>query len=51
MFAIVRWKSFKDIAVVTHTDGAPVLFLFRREAERWAKENLACYWQIIYADE
>lgn len=53
MFAIVQWSSFKDIAVVTGEDGAPMLFLFRREAERWAKENIACHWQILYllADE
>jgi hypothetical protein len=50
MFAIVQWNSCEDVSIVFNEDGTPALFLFRREAERYAGENLAFNWQIVYLD-
>jgi hypothetical protein len=48
MFAIVQWNSYQDVSVVANDDGSPRLFLFRRDAERYAREEIAWSWQIIY---
>ena len=47
MFAIIMWCSFRDVSFVLDDDG-PLLFLFRREAEHYAQENLSGNWEIIY---
>jgi hypothetical protein len=48
MFVIVKWTIYQDVQIVTGEDGGPMLFLFRRDAERYARENIAYSWQIIY---
>ncbi len=48
MFLIITWSSYQDVSFVLGGDGAPRLFLFRREAEHYAKENLSGKWEILY---
>ncbi len=48
MFVIVQWCRYEDASVVRTEEGGPVLFMFRREAEHYAKENLANHWEVIY---
>ena len=50
MFVIIQWNSYADVSLVCNADGAPALFVFRREAEAYAKEHLAFEWQVIYLD-
>ena len=47
MFAIITWSSYRDVSFVLGDD-VPLLFLFRREAEHYAEENLSGKWEIIY---
>jgi hypothetical protein len=48
MFIIVKWNSYADVSIVFNDNGEPMLFLFRREAERYAGKNLSSQWQIIF---
>ncbi len=48
MFAIVEWTRYQDVAIVANGDGNPRLFLSRKEAEGYARENIASSWQVIY---
>ena len=50
MFTIVQWNSYTDVSIVFKEDGAPAFFLYRWEAERYAKENLNFNWQVIHLD-
>ncbi len=50
MFAIVTWSTYKDVSILHAEDGSPVLFLFRREAEKYAKENVSSNWLVVYLD-
>ncbi len=48
MFIIVQWSCYQDVSIVRNEDGVPVLFIFRREAEHFAKEKLPNHWEIVY---
>ncbi len=50
MFFIITWSSYRDVSFVLNEDGAPLPFLFRREAEHYAQENLPGKWEIVYLD-